>query len=79
MEKCNGFIDVISVLKFHIALTPHADFPGPQSHHVCLFPSRLRFIKVCSSAQTAFESDVILGAALTFLSLTMTNDNANVT
>lgn len=31
MEKWNGFIDVISVLKFHISLSLDADFPGPQS------------------------------------------------
>lgn len=65
MEKCNGFIDVISVLKFHIGLTPHADLPG-HSHHACLFLSHLRFIKVRSSAETALESDVISGGALTF-------------
>lgn len=56
MEKCNGFIDVISALKFHIGLTLDADFPGPQS---CLPASYgvththdLEFIKDCSSAQT---------------------------
>lgn len=54
MEKCNGFIDVISALKFHIGLTLDADFPGPQS---CLPASYVaahthEFIKDCSSAQT---------------------------
>ncbi len=56
MEKCNGFIDVISALKFHFGLTLDADFPGPQ---LCLPASYdtahthdLKFIKDCSSAQT---------------------------
>lgn len=63
MEKCNGFIDVISVLKFHISLTLDADFSGPQS---CLSASNsaalshdLKLIKDHSSAHNTSYSDVI--------------------
>lgn len=63
MEKCNGFIDVISILKFHISLTLDADFPGQQS---CLSASNsaalshdLEFVKDHSSAQNTSDSDVI--------------------
>lgn len=53
MEKCNGFIDIISALKFHIGLTLDADFPGRS--HVCLHLTAPLTLTISNSSKIAHQ------------------------
>lgn len=70
MEKCNGFIDIISVLKFHIGLTLDADFPGPQCH-VCLLPTASLSLTISNSSKIAHQHKTLSTQMLSHGKLTL--------